>query len=773
VLAVVARPSSLAASSLFISPRQHQHGSFCSVAARLLVGAALIACNTVAPAQTSGPIAAYSFDAASGTTVADVTGRGNTLNLLNGTTWTTGHSGSALSFDGVNDVAVAAAYNSSLNLPGRSFTVSAWIYRRSNSGWQIIVDKPYGVGHVSPYFDWSLHVENSTGRIVAFLGCEGAQRVSNSSAPLNAWTHVAITYDGSAIRHYLNGALDRTTSVTCSVSNTNSRPIRIGANGAGSEGFNGRIDDVRIYNRPLSATEIQNDMSTPLSSSSGSGATNDTTAPTISVTAPASGATVSGTVSLAANAADNVGVAGVRFKVDGVNVGSEDLSAPYGVSWSTTQFANGSHSITATARDAAGNVKTSNVVTVSVNNGGSAAPTVTFSANPTSISSGNASTLSWNTSNASSCSASGAWSGSKATSGSQSTGTLTSPKTYTLTCTGSGGRTSRSVTVNVSATVPAPTLTLSASPTSVASGGSSSLTWSSTDASSCTASGAWSGSKATSGSAGTGSLTAASNTFTLSCSGSGGSASRSVTVTVADAAQAFGLDFPGSAATSGTIRFRFTNPLAIYPATYIWKVMPRQQNGYYTAFFWGNDGPFYWGPTSPDTYYGAHPYPSPPPNGSAHKWEISVYGDDYVSSQNVEYNRWHTQALRVWSDGAGKHHEFYWDLPDTSRVIRVDVPSGYGNIMPPSPALTFGDAPWNQSNEIMNGVMRGFQIYSVTLTLNDVLAEIKSPRSTSNGASHIWYLNLNPTPSDISDKSGSGHNPSWVGGERPRLWSGQ
>ena len=59
------------------------------------------------------------------------------------------------------------------------------------------------------------------------------------------------------------------------------------------------------------------------------------------------------------------------------------------------------------------------------------------------------------------------------------------------------------------------------------------------------------------------------------------------------------------------------------------------------------------------------------------------------------------------------------------------------------------------------------------LTLSDVLAEINSPRSTANGASNMWYMNLNPTPSDISDKSGNGHNPAWVGGERPRLWSGQ
>src|SRR5260221_14373839 len=72
--------------------------------------------------------------------------------------------------------------------------------------------------------------------------------------------------------------------------------------------------------------------------------------------APANGATVSGgSVSLSANASDNVGVAGVQFKLDGANVGAEDTTAPYSVSWDSTLATNGSHTLTAVARDAAGN----------------------------------------------------------------------------------------------------------------------------------------------------------------------------------------------------------------------------------------------------------------------------------------------------------------------------------------------------------------------------------------------------------------------------------
>jgi hypothetical protein len=727
--------------------------------------------TTAPPAQSGGPLAAYSFNAGSGTTVADVSGNSNTLNLVNGAVWGGGKYGNAVLFDGSNDYAVAAAANGALNLTGHNFTLSAWVNPRSNSGWQLIVDKPYTSGHSPPYFDWSMHRENSTGRLNAFLGCEGLQRPSNSSVPLNTWTHVAVTYDGTALRHYINGVLDRSTSVSCNITNTNSRPIRVGANGAGTETMNGLVDDVRIYNRTLSGAEIQADMGTSLSGDPAPSP--DTIAPSAAITAPANGAAVSGTATVSANASDNVGVVGVQFKVNGTNYGSEDQSAPYSVAWNTTQLANGNHTLTAAARDAAGNVATSAGVTVNVTNSPSTPPTVSLTANPTSVPSGSSSTLSWTSTNATSCVASGAWSGNKATSGSQSTGALGSTSTYSLNCTGTGGSTSRSVTVTVTGTTPAPTLTLSASPTSVPSGGSANLNWSSSNATSCTASGAWSGTRPTSGTASTGALTNTSNTFTLTCSGPGGSTNRSVSVTVQGSGTLSGLDFPGSAATSGTIRFRFTNPLlAIYPATYIWRVYPRQQAGYYTTFFWGNDGEFDWGGVyGADTFYGAHPYPPGGSTGTTHKWEIAALAHDFLSSEDVVYNRWYTQALRVWSDGSGKHHEFYWDLPNTSRVIRVDLPGDYGNINPPNPALTWGDAPWAPSNEIMNGVIRGIQIYSTSLSVSDILSESSAPMSTAPGTSNIWYLNLNPTPTDISDKSGQGHHPQWVGSERPRLWS--
>src|SRR5207244_6553060 len=92
----------------------------------------------------------------------------------------------------------------------------------------------------------------------------------------------------------------------------------------------------------------------------------DTTAPTVSVTAPTAGATVSGTTAVTASATDDIGVAGVQFKLDGANLGAEDTTAPYSVAWDTGTALDGAHTITAVARDAAGNLGNAAPVTATV-----------------------------------------------------------------------------------------------------------------------------------------------------------------------------------------------------------------------------------------------------------------------------------------------------------------------------------------------------------------------------------------------------------------------
>lgn len=100
----------------------------------------------------------------------------------------------------------------------------------------------------------------------------------------------------------------------------------------------------------------------------GSGSTADTTPPEVSVTTPGSGDVISGTANLAVAASDDVGVTGVQFLLDGRNLGIEVTSTPYAISWDTIEITDGSHTIAAVARDAAGNTATSPAVTVSVKN---------------------------------------------------------------------------------------------------------------------------------------------------------------------------------------------------------------------------------------------------------------------------------------------------------------------------------------------------------------------------------------------------------------------
>ncbi len=94
----------------------------------------------------------------------------------------------------------------------------------------------------------------------------------------------------------------------------------------------------------------------------------DTTAPTVSITSPTNSATVSASIAVQAQAQDNEAVLGVQLKVDNVALGQEDTSSPYSATWDTTAAGNGTHTLTAVARDGSGNISTSQATTVTVNN---------------------------------------------------------------------------------------------------------------------------------------------------------------------------------------------------------------------------------------------------------------------------------------------------------------------------------------------------------------------------------------------------------------------
>ena len=184
----------------------------------------------------------------------------------------------------------------------------------------------------------------------------------------------------------------------------------------------------------------------------GSGSTPDTTPPTsptnLSVTATSSSnITVSWTA-----ATDNIGV--VRYDIERCAGLSCSTFTQVGTSSSSPFVDSGltastGYSYHVRAVDAAGNTSGWSNVVGATTQAVAQAPTVTLSANPTSVASGSSSVLTWSSTNATSCTASGSWSGTKATSGTQSA-SPTSTSTYTLTCTGTAGTANQSVTVTVS-----------------------------------------------------------------------------------------------------------------------------------------------------------------------------------------------------------------------------------------------------------------------------------------------------------------------------------
>jgi hypothetical protein len=318
---------------------------------------------TPPPPPPGGLVASYSFDQGSGATAPDSSGNDNTGTLTGGIAWTpSGRNGSALNFDGTNDrVDVPDAPELDLS---NGMTLEAWVKPDTLGGYRTLMLK-----ETSSYLAYALYGGTTSSNRPAVEANKG-ELIGGTAPPLGSWTHLAGTYDGSTLRIYVNGTLASSKTTTQTMPNS-TNPLYIGGNVRWGEFFDGAIDDVRIYNRALSQTEIQADRDTPV----GGGTPPpppDATPPTVSITAPANNATVSGSsVSVTANASDTggSGLVGVQFKRGATNIGAEDTTAPYATSFDSTQLPNGNQQLTAVARDAAGNTTTSTTVTVNIQNG--------------------------------------------------------------------------------------------------------------------------------------------------------------------------------------------------------------------------------------------------------------------------------------------------------------------------------------------------------------------------------------------------------------------
>jgi PKD repeat protein len=208
--------------------------------------------GTAAPALTLR----LPFDEASGTVAADTSGLGNNGTLVNNPTRVTGMVGSrALSFNGTNSY-VRVNGTASLNVPRNAITVAAWVFRTANqTGWRSIVSRQQGTG-TSEHF--TLAFNNNSYRWLVKTQTSSAQL--GGAAPVGQWIHLAGTYDGAAVKLYVNGVQQFTTPLTGTIAGSTNPLIiagNINAGGAApSELFNGRIDEVRVYDRALSTAEI-------------------------------------------------------------------------------------------------------------------------------------------------------------------------------------------------------------------------------------------------------------------------------------------------------------------------------------------------------------------------------------------------------------------------------------------------------------------------------------------------------------------------------------
>lgn len=352
----------------------------------LITGALFTSPLLIQPAaatpSTTNLVAHWSFDQSSGTVLTDNSGNGKHGTFSGTPTWSTGQINNALTFNDTDHVVIGnIAQINGVN----KLTLATWM-KRSAPGAMVLIGKQTANQDVA--------IEAWNDGKVYFQMSKGKDTYGTLTLNDTSWHHVTLVYDGTLtgnanrLKAYVDGVQKPLTfkGTVAATTTTNTTPFNIGK--IGGTYSNGQIDDTWLYARALTQAEVQelaqvtpNPTPTPTPTNTPTPTPTptetpsptptpipDTIAPTVTLIAPIENASVSGTASVSATANDDIGVAGVKFYADGVQIGSEDTTQPYNVSWNTTSVPNGSVNLTAVARDAAGNTTTSTVVAVTVNN---------------------------------------------------------------------------------------------------------------------------------------------------------------------------------------------------------------------------------------------------------------------------------------------------------------------------------------------------------------------------------------------------------------------
>ncbi len=171
--------------------------------------------------------------------------------VITGALWVAGKNGYALNFDGADDV-VAVPDSSSLDLTS-AFTFITWIYPHglgeNNNG--RILHKATGYSGSDGYMFYLNDNNSLVTKIMSSIYTSG----NNAFSP-NNWTHVAVTWTGTTLQYYINGVPFGASQSANPTLTANTQPLYIGNNDTGVRAYDGIIDELKIFNRVLSAAEI-------------------------------------------------------------------------------------------------------------------------------------------------------------------------------------------------------------------------------------------------------------------------------------------------------------------------------------------------------------------------------------------------------------------------------------------------------------------------------------------------------------------------------------
>ena len=210
--------------------------------------------NPLLPIPTNEWVAIYRFNEATGTTTADASWNGNTGTITQPAWTPQGRYGSCLLFDSTTTVTVNDS--ASLHLTN-AMTLEAWVYpTNAPSYWATFILK-----ETTNYFNYALGADPSghPGVLISTAVGNFQAVYGPSILPINTWTHLAGTYDGAALKLFVNGQKVAEIAASGTIL-ASSLPLRLNGNSVFGEYFYGKIDEVRIYNQALSQNQIQTDL---------------------------------------------------------------------------------------------------------------------------------------------------------------------------------------------------------------------------------------------------------------------------------------------------------------------------------------------------------------------------------------------------------------------------------------------------------------------------------------------------------------------------------